>query len=194
MAQWRAVIAILCLLLAGGSSQALADTVNVALDTPSLDLLPHLQAVATDQPTVSIEVPGTAPGQKILLPLEAKGLGPDYRWIVANLGNPASVAQDVVMVVPHQGFVGSGVFWPLPQGSRILSLVSVGGAEPQRLVFERKLRGEVERCVIDRVVIDSVEARRLLERAAELQQIYGRFAKLATKDQTIEITPFELRW
>ena len=133
MAQWRAVIAIFCLLLAGGPGQALADTVNAALDTPSLELLPHLQAVATDQPAVSIEVPGSAPGQKVLLPLQAKGTGPEYRWIVANLGNPASTAQDVVMVVPHQGFVGSGVFWPLPQGSRILGLVSVGGAEPQRL-------------------------------------------------------------
>ena len=133
MAQWRAVIAILCLLLAGGSSQAVADTVSAAFDTPSLDLLPHLQAVATDQPVVSIEVPGAASGQKILLPLDAEGTGPEYRWIVANLGNPASVAQDVVMVVPHQGFVGSGVFWPFPPGSRILGLVSVGGGEPQRL-------------------------------------------------------------
>ena len=134
MAQWRAVIAIVWFLLIGGSLPVAADTINAALDTPSIDLLPQLQAVTTDQPAVSIEVPAATQGQTMLLPLEAKGFGPSYRWIVASLANPASTAQDVVMLVPHQGFVGSGVFWPKPQGSRIVSLVSIGGAEPRRLV------------------------------------------------------------
>jgi len=134
MAQWRAVIAILWFLLIGAITPAAADTVNAALDTASIDLLPHLQAVTTDQSAVSIEVPASTPGQAVVLPLEAKGFGPSYRWVVASLANPASTAQDVVLLVPHQGFVGSGIFWPAPQGSRIVSMVSVGGAEPDRLL------------------------------------------------------------
>ncbi len=134
MAQWRAVIAILWFLLIGGFLPASADTINAALDTPSIDLLPDLQAVTTDQPAVSIEVPGPTQGQTVLLPLEAKGFGPSYRWIVASLANPSSTARDVVMLVPHQGFVGSGVFWPKSQGSRIVSLVSIGGPQPAPLV------------------------------------------------------------
>jgi diguanylate cyclase (GGDEF)-like protein/PAS domain S-box-containing protein len=133
MAQWRAVIAIVWFLLIGGSLPVGADTINAALDTPSIDLLPQLQAVTTDQPAVSIEVPASTAGQSVVLPLEAKGFGPSYRWIVASLANPSSASQDVVLLVPYQGFVGSGIFWPKPQGSRIVSLVSVGGAHPTPL-------------------------------------------------------------
>ncbi|MSO89002.1 MAG: DNA topoisomerase (ATP-hydrolyzing) subunit B [Rhodospirillaceae bacterium] len=50
------------------------------------------------------------------------------------------------------------------------------------LIFERKLRGETDRCVIDSVVINSTEARRLVEMVVELQGIYERFARLQGKD------------
>jgi DNA gyrase subunit B len=63
-----------------------------------------------------------------------------------------------------------------------------GAATKDALVFERKLRGEIDRASIDAVVINSVEARRLVDMAAELQQIYGRFAKLETKDGQSDIT------
>jgi DNA gyrase subunit B len=53
-----------------------------------------------------------------------------------------------------------------------------GSFDRAALVFERKLRGETDRAVIDGVVINSVEARRLVDMAGELQEIYGRFAKL----------------
>jgi DNA gyrase subunit B len=53
-----------------------------------------------------------------------------------------------------------------------------GAFDRNALVFERKLRGETDRAVIDGVVINSVEARRLVDMAGELQEIYGRFAKL----------------
>ncbi len=49
-----------------------------------------------------------------------------------------------------------------------------GGA----LVLERRLRGETDRAVIDPVVLNSVEGRRLCEMAAEMQRVYGRFAEL----------------
>ena len=53
-----------------------------------------------------------------------------------------------------------------------------GSFDRNALVFERKLRGETDRAVIDGVVINSVEARRLVGMAGELQEIYSRFAKL----------------
>jgi DNA gyrase subunit B len=63
-----------------------------------------------------------------------------------------------------------------------------GTANVDGLVFERKLRGETDRAVIDQVVINSVEARRLVETAAEFQKVYGRFAKLKAGDREVEIT------
>jgi DNA gyrase subunit B len=63
-----------------------------------------------------------------------------------------------------------------------------GTATSAGMVFERKMRGETDRCVIDQVVINSVEARRLVETAAEFQKIYGRFAKLKAGDREVDIT------
>ncbi|MGQ0663423.1 MAG: DNA topoisomerase (ATP-hydrolyzing) subunit B [Pseudomonadota bacterium] len=63
-----------------------------------------------------------------------------------------------------------------------------GSAGPEGLAFQRTLRGLSERCVIDQVVINSLEARRLVDMAGELQTIYGRFATLHAKDSDIEIT------
>ncbi len=63
-----------------------------------------------------------------------------------------------------------------------------GTASVDGMVFERKLRGETDRCVIDNVVINSVEARRLVETAGEFQKVYGRFAKLKAGDREVEIT------
>ncbi|HJS32613.1 MAG TPA: DNA topoisomerase (ATP-hydrolyzing) subunit B [Alphaproteobacteria bacterium] len=64
----------------------------------------------------------------------------------------------------------------------------MGGAGDAGLIFERKLRGEIDRATIDPVVINSLEARRLVEMAGELQLVYGRFAKLQAKDNSVEIT------
>jgi DNA gyrase subunit B len=63
-----------------------------------------------------------------------------------------------------------------------------GTATRDALIVERKLRGETDRAVIDQVVINSVEARRLVEMAGELQHFYGRFAKLQVKETVSEIT------
>jgi DNA gyrase subunit B len=63
-----------------------------------------------------------------------------------------------------------------------------GTANLDGLMFERKLRGETDRAVIDQVVINSVEARRLVETAAEFQKLYGRFAKLKAGEREVDIT------
>jgi DNA gyrase subunit B len=64
----------------------------------------------------------------------------------------------------------------------------VGTGTADAMIFERKLRGETDRCVIDQVVINSVEARRLVELAGEFQLVYGRFAKLKAGEREVDIT------
>ena len=63
-----------------------------------------------------------------------------------------------------------------------------GNATADSMVFERKLRGETDRAMIDGVVINSVEAKRLVETAGEFQMVYGRFAKLKAGEREVEIT------
>ena len=54
------------------------------------------------------------------------------------------------------------------------------------LAFTRTLRGVAERHVVDGAVIRSSDARKLDERAAEMQKLYARHGKLEVKG---EITP-----
>jgi DNA gyrase subunit B len=56
------------------------------------------------------------------------------------------------------------------------------------LAFARTLRGVAERHVIDGAVIKSSDARKLDERAAEMQKLYARHGKLEVKGETIPIT------
>jgi DNA gyrase subunit B len=55
------------------------------------------------------------------------------------------------------------------------------------LAFERELRGVREAYVIDAPLIASADARKLDERTAELQEIYGRAARLQLKNGESEI-------
>jgi DNA gyrase subunit B len=53
-----------------------------------------------------------------------------------------------------------------------------GTARDGAFVFERRLRGETDRALVDATALNSLEARRLLDMAGEFQELYGRFAKL----------------
>ncbi|MDP4823877.1 MAG: PAS domain-containing protein, partial [Aestuariivirgaceae bacterium] len=101
------------------------DLVNAALRVPSIDLMPVLEKVQTDKAEVSIKVP-QAKGPGTLMSLKAKGPGPVHRWAVVSMLNPDPVPHDLVLVVPHQGFAGSGLFWPRQQGSRLFSVLHSG--------------------------------------------------------------------
>jgi diguanylate cyclase (GGDEF)-like protein/PAS domain S-box-containing protein len=105
------------------------DIVNAALKSPSIDLIPVLEAVETDKAQVSIEIPDSA-SQKTRMSLQAKGPGPLHRWVVFSLLNPDSVPHDLVIVSPRQGFVGSGFIWPNREGSRLYGIESNTGSEP----------------------------------------------------------------
>jgi DNA gyrase subunit B len=53
-----------------------------------------------------------------------------------------------------------------------------GTARDGAFAFERRLRGETDRALVDATALNSLEARRLLDMAGEFQELYGRFAKL----------------
>jgi diguanylate cyclase (GGDEF)-like protein/PAS domain S-box-containing protein len=107
------------------------DPINAALKTPSFDLIPFLDEVKTDKAQVTIEIPDTG-AQKSLMTLQATGPGP-HHWVVFSLLNPDPVPHDLVIVGPHQGFVGSGFFWPKREGSRLFGVQSSTGTPPQQL-------------------------------------------------------------
>jgi DNA gyrase subunit B len=62
------------------------------------------------------------------------------------------------------------------------------GLEDGGLAFSRTLRGVMERHVIDSGLIRSQDARRLNERAGELQKLYAKHGVLMVKDREIPIT------
>jgi hypothetical protein len=121
-------MAIVATLAAGCGAATARDIVNAALKTPSIDLIPVLEAVETDKAQVAIEIPD-AGAQKSLMTLDAKGPGPLHRWVVFSLLNPDAVPHDLVIVSPHQGFVGSGFFWPKREGSRLYGVQNSANAE-----------------------------------------------------------------
>ncbi len=62
------------------------------------------------------------------------------------------------------------------------------GSDDGGLAFSRTLRGVTERHVIDAALIRSQDARRLNERAGELQKLYAKHGMLTVKDREIPIT------
>ncbi|MBC8269337.1 MAG: DNA gyrase subunit B, partial [Rhodospirillaceae bacterium] len=56
------------------------------------------------------------------------------------------------------------------------------------LAFTRTLRGVAERHIIDGALIQSTEARKLDEKAGELQKLYARHGSLIIKDNNFDIT------
>ena len=99
--------------------------VDAALRAPSIDLMPMLEKMQTDQPEVTIKV-SESKGPGTLMTLQAKGPGPVYRWAVVSMLNRDPVPHDLVLVVPHQNFAGSGFFPPRQQGSRLFSVQHSG--------------------------------------------------------------------
>ena len=58
--------------------------VDAALRAPSIDLMPMLEKMQTDQPEVTIKV-SESKGPGTLMTLQAKGPGPVYRWAVVSM-------------------------------------------------------------------------------------------------------------
>ena len=54
------LLVVIAALLALSQGSAARDVVNAALKSPSIDLIPVLEAVETDKAQVAIEIPGAA--------------------------------------------------------------------------------------------------------------------------------------
>jgi diguanylate cyclase (GGDEF)-like protein/PAS domain S-box-containing protein len=119
------LILAIAMLALGTTGASARDLVNAALRVPSIDLMPVLEKMQSDQPEATIKVP-QAKGPGTLMNLQAKGPGPVHRWAVVSMLNPDPVPHDLVLVVPHQTFAGSGLFLPRQQGSRLFSVLHSG--------------------------------------------------------------------
>jgi diguanylate cyclase (GGDEF)-like protein/PAS domain S-box-containing protein len=124
-----ALVLIFAALASANTPTIARDIVNAALKSSNIDLIPVLEALETDNPDVAIEIPANG-SQKSLMTLQARGPGPLHRWVIFSLLNPDSVPHDLVILSPHQGFVGSGLFWPKREGSRIYGVQNSAGPEP----------------------------------------------------------------
>lgn len=108
----------------------LADVGTIASRT---DLLPYLGALETDKRDVSIERPGSIPGNKNFMTLRAKGAGPTFHWVAAGFTNSTTGVRDMVVAIADHGFVGSGLYWPKPLGGHVESITTAGAIKLQRL-------------------------------------------------------------
>ncbi|MFO1122640.1 MAG: EAL domain-containing protein [Hyphomicrobiales bacterium] len=125
------VVFLLC--LAGLRAGWAVDALDVGFAQPNLDLLPYLAGLETDARSVQIKRPDSAPDSLEVMKLEALGDGPVFHWVAAGLRNGSAEARDLVIVVPDQGFIGSGLKWPRTPGRRIVASTAAGPIELSRL-------------------------------------------------------------
>jgi diguanylate cyclase (GGDEF)-like protein/PAS domain S-box-containing protein len=111
----------------GLASARAADYADVAINGPSIELLSFFSKLDTGDRDAKVMKPGNPPEGGSPMGLHASGPGPNFRWIVAGFTNSADKETQSVIVFTHQGFVGSGLVWPKPPGSQI---VSVNATEP----------------------------------------------------------------
>lgn len=91
-----------------------------------LPLMPYLAGLDTDKTAINIERPDIPGPVKDIMTLEAKGPGALHRWVVLAVRNSAAESRSAVITIPHQGFAGSGIAWPRPPGSEVISVATAG--------------------------------------------------------------------
>ncbi len=131
MARWRIVfaaifLAVLFLLPASAQEQI----VGAGFKSPSIELVKMLQVVDSNNRQIAIDVPADASGQKIRMNLQATAISGPFRWAIFTLSNPDLVSRDFVLQIPRQGFVKSGVLWPKPVASRVVTITASTGPKP----------------------------------------------------------------
>ena len=115
---WQLAIWIVLLALLQGRAAVAAEIVDVATPFPSIDLLPSLSFGDTQERDMTVERPFSASGAKEFITLHGKGPGPVFRWAIAGIRNSGETPRQIVIAMPYQGFVGSGLVWPKPPGGR----------------------------------------------------------------------------
>ena len=124
LAAWIAIVLILPV-----RAVIAADLADVASFKPSTDLAPYFAFLETGERDVPVERPGLSGGTKEFMTLHAKGPGPKFRWVAASYTNSGQKPQGVVILIPDQGFVGSGIFWPGPPGGQVIGVTATKGLE-----------------------------------------------------------------
>lgn len=120
--------ALVFLMLAG--SAFADDYIDVPFDSQSFDISAQLKYLDTDKVSVSVQLPASQGQTPETMTLDAKGEAATYRWAAINLRNLGAEPVDLVMVIPYQGFAGSGVTWPKIGGSRVARVAVSRGAFP----------------------------------------------------------------
>ncbi|MFO1089137.1 MAG: EAL domain-containing protein [Hyphomicrobiales bacterium] len=87
-----------------------------------LDLLPQFQAAQSTAAQIAVPLPPDDRGGRAQMPLEASRTDrARHDWRILHLANPRTTPDDLLLVVPHRQFSGSGLFWPSPSGSQVAS-------------------------------------------------------------------------
>lgn len=125
-----ALIAILLAILALPGQAFAGDFVDVPIASPSIDLSSQLKFLDTEKRSIPIQLPVRQGEDRQFMTLEARGNAPVHRWAVVSLRNLGYLPVEAVLVIPYQGFVGSGIFWPKNDGTRVARVMVSRGASP----------------------------------------------------------------
>lgn len=131
MAHFRASLAAVFALLLWLPVYAAETVVDAGFDGASLDLMPYLQAIDSEGEAISVELPITPAGERSFMELEPRGPERVHRWVLLTVANTGAAPRDLVVSAPHQGFVGSGLFWPKESGSRFYNIAVAGKGTAQ---------------------------------------------------------------
>ncbi|HFC04524.1 MAG TPA: hypothetical protein ENJ55_02350, partial [Rhizobiales bacterium] len=135
LAKWRLVIAAIFSLtvlpVLTLSAQTAGDRIVAAdFKGDSIELISVLQVVNSNNSKVAIDVPSDTTGQKVRMNLQAISPATPHRWAVFTLTNPDLVGHNFVLQIPRQGFIKSGLIWPRPNATRIISVSASTGIKP----------------------------------------------------------------
>ena len=106
---------------------------DVSFSAAQIDLLPYFAGLETEFRDIPIERPDLATGTRDFMTLHAKGQGPKFSWVAAGFTNTGTEARELVIVIPDQGFVGSGLPLPKLPGGRVVSITTAGAIKLEHL-------------------------------------------------------------
>ena len=104
MALIRAIIAVAAALLMTLPALAAEGEADAAFDGAKIDLYPFLQALETDKPAVSVELPSAETGNRVLMQLTAVGKERIHRWAVVTVANRSLLEQRLI-IRTVEGFI-----------------------------------------------------------------------------------------
>src|SRR3990170_5664069 len=124
----------LLLILFSFANPAFAETrLDVGAMGSSMNLAPYMQRLATEKPEVLVELPRDATGKVGVIALKSSRSAPSYQWMILTLVNTSKAHKNLIVVIDHQKFAGSRLFYPLIPGSVIASVAHTGTVAPAKI-------------------------------------------------------------